>query len=335
MTSDTADTVQNEIPPASESEITADSGIRTRRDLILWLALLPVILGLLVLCGQVAMLFNLGQSPANTQSLLRASYTAWVYDLIPPINIPQLIEDIQDDLRAEGIVDGPLPVVTGSFWVPPTPTETATPPGGISTATLAPLADTATATKEAINTRAPISTATLIPSATNTATPTPTITNTWAPLFTATDEPREPTSTRAPTQTNTAIPTRRPPTSTATLKPPPTLTSTATKPPATPIPPTAVPPPVYQHISPLVAKNGPNPDGEGCKAYFEYKNDNAYVVTIQPHSSLNQLNFENFADLPGTFAPGRDRAFEIVWTDGGPVIWELDGGRAVADWCNP
>ena len=121
MTDQPLEPIQEEaIPPNAPL---AEPVVNTRRDIVLWLALLPVILGLLFLCGQVALLFSLRQSAADTRSRLETSYGAWIYDLIPPINIPQLIEDIQQDLRAEGIVEEPAPVVTGVFWVPPTATS--------------------------------------------------------------------------------------------------------------------------------------------------------------------------------------------------------------------
>jgi hypothetical protein len=294
--------------PPNDSEPLPKREGRTRRDLIIWLASLPVILGLLVLCGQAALLFALKQSDANTQSLLQSNYAAWVYDLIPPINIPELIEDIREDLRAEGIIETPIPVITTVYWVPPTPTALSV-ANATATATFAP----PTATRvppQPTATEIPPEPDTPVPSATSTATAT------LAPLL--------------PTSTNTQPP--PPPTATAT-NPPPTATSTP-RPTATVYvpPPTAIP---YRPVSP-VAENGGNstPDGKGgCTGSFGYVNQNASAVSI-PIGPRNQLNIEGGS--PTSFARGQiTGAFTINWKGGGPVIWDLDGSRAVLNWCNP
>lgn len=299
--------------PSIDASLAAGGAAHTRRDLFMWLAVLPIILGLLVLCGQGALLFSLKQSSTDTRSLLQTNYAAWVYDLIPPINIPELIEDIREDLRAEGVIEEPAPVVTGVFWVPPTATPlsvanlTAIPQTPIpNSATPIPPQPTATEDRpEPTNTRAP----------TRTITPSPSPTRTFAPLLptsTNTEEPPPP-PTRTPTQT-------------ATQPPPPTATTTSTR-----VPPTVPPPPPYIPISPSV--RGVAQVSGGCKATFGYTNNNSYPVNIEL-GPRNQLNMEG--SPPTSFAVGQVLvAFEITWNTGGSLIWSLDGSNEEIAWCNP
>lgn len=331
---------------------------RSLADLLFWLAMLPVILGTLVCFGQLALLVNVGSKPANTASLLKVDYLPWPYDLVPAINIPALIEDIERDERASGMVATPAPTVAGTYWIVPTPTDEA---GVEETEPPVILPPTATEIPPEPNTPQPTATrlasrtATRQPSATLMPSPSATRTATWppAPTFTPTDEPEPPRPTNTPRPTQTRVPTRtRVPTSTPK---PPTPTNTPITPTATPVTPTATPvtptatvpsstpetptvEPVYVPVQPISEIEGPAEviDG-GCRAYFGYFNGNVQEVDIPLiPPGRNELNIDVEVSPPTHFLVGRQyNVFSVDWSVPTDLIWRLDGREAVAGWCNP
>lgn len=337
------------------SNFTSDRPNEKRRrswnDLLLWLALLPLILGSLVCSGQLALLVNLKSFSADTSTRLFASYLPWPYDKIPPLNLPALIKDIENDERAAGALATPVAIVTGEFLVPPTPTASAT-PQVISTST--PVFYPSS-TPEIPLPQATPSPTRMPPSSTPTTQPTATATATRIPtrVFTSTPLP-PPTETEAPPPPS-ATPTRVPPTATPTQPTPttpPQPTATPTKPPSptapppTPTPtvptPTYAPPtvtPTYAPVRPVAENDGVSEAvPEGCRAYFGYRNDNPQEVDI-PLGPRNLISDDTAAISPGLtthFLVGRVfGVFEVVWNSGGPIIWTLDGRSASANWCGP
>lgn len=321
---------------------------KTFRGLLFWLGLLPIILGSLILCGQIALLVSFKTTPTNTASRLIADYLPWTYDLIPALNIPGLLEDIQRDERALNTPSGPAAVVTGVFLEPPTPTVDNTQP--VFPTPTNPPAETATKPAQATST----------PQPSRTLTPTLAPTNTLAPTFLPTWTPSEEPQPEEPTATNPPVPTA---TFTATSKPPdtpvpsatfttaPTATFTRAAPtatftraaPKTPAP-TNTPDPKLLH--PTVGTSVPDPESGGCRVSFGYENNNASEIFV-PYSPLgpNQLNpAEEFLVSvtarpehfqPGIVAPtGNFPSFTVVWTQGGPVSWILGGYHADAVWCH-
>jgi hypothetical protein len=348
-----------------ENPVSKPQGDRRRpfSDLLFWLAILPVVLGPLVCIGQLALLVNSRPQSAVTTSLIQVDYLPWPYDMIPKINLPQLIEDVVRDERAAGDVEPTAPVVTGTYWVVPTPTATET--AFIPTAVLE--LPTGTATQPPPPTRTPTKavTATLQPTRTRTATiaatftptstasPTATRTATFPPPTSTATNPPPPPATKTPTRTPTRIPstptkTSKPPTPTWTFTPTPTrtLTPTPTTPvpvetTAVPVPTTAVPPtPEYFPVLPFPENEGASqPENGGCRAYFGYFNENPQTVTI-PEGARNHLNVDTqeiSPGLPTTFSAGArvNGAFSVLWNVPGSIIWVLDGRQAEALWCNP
>jgi hypothetical protein len=345
----------------------ANSNLNPQRKplsgVLLWVVLVPFILAALVICGQLALLVNIGGPAADTRSRLSASYSAWGYDLIPPINIPALLEDIRNDARRMGLAPEPEDVVPGVFVQPPTPAVegTAVLPGN-ATPTLP-----ATETPQATVT--PPSTATRPPTTTATPSASPSPTNTWAPLWTATPTVTETSiPTRIPTSRPTATSTNRPPpppTATSTNRPPPPPTATSTNKP--PPPPTATDPvkptqpkqtattaPTATQAQPTKIVKTPDPHTmvrpvvdsvsesgsmeNGCQAIFGYINDHTQTITI-PIGDQNYLSIDddNLIVTPGrvtSFAPGgASGVMTVHWNAGSSLEWKLGGFTASAKWC--
>lgn len=279
-------------------------------DLLFWLALFPVVLGSLLCFGQLALLATTKSLSADTRSLLSADYKTWLYQIIPSIDLPKILADIQQEEIALGT---PVPgvVATGPYWVPPTATTIYTP------TLITPATPTITSTGS-ISTAVP-STTTQVLSQTPTRTVTPVQ-----------------TSTTAPTYTNTAVP----PTATSTNANPPAPTPTRTRTPTPPPAPTATQSaPTYSPVIPIAENSGSSsPVAGGCQASFGYQNNNAQPVDIQI-GMRNALSDEGAVVSPGQpthFQVGQvSSAFSVTWTSGGPLIWSLDGRSAVANWCNP
>lgn len=297
-------------------------------NLILWLLLVPVVFGTLVLFSNLALVVDLEKLAADTRSLLQAQYQAWAYNEIPPINIAAFFSDIQKEIEQQG-----TPVVTptieeGTFWLPPTteavdnPTPVPVTPASTNTPTNEPVVFTPTrgTTPSTTPTTMP-RTATLTP--TNTFPPTATVQ--IRPTYTNTPEPEEPTSTARATATATKANTPTP------VTPQPTYTAT----------PTATL--EYFPIRPIAENNGESvvdPDGQGCLAYFGYRNNNSIEIDI-PIGERNYLSETPVRIAPESEQPTHfytDRispAFEVVWNNPVPFTWYLDGREAVVQWCNP
>jgi hypothetical protein len=330
-----------------------DEKRRSRKDLLIWLVLIPLISGTLLCCGQLALYLIPGEPGRDTSSLLSADYHPWQYGDIVPINIDE--EAFLEDIREEQGT-----VVVGDFWVPPTSTagaigqvtETPTPQGpGASNTPGTPKASTPTPTRSGsiTATSGPTSTLPVTP------TPPPTITNTVSPTSTLpappsppapptdTSEPVRPTNTR----TNTPLPTRTrtfTPTPPATLPPPPpppaTWTPTFTNTPATvtPITNTPSPTPTYAPVRPIAQNDGAAEQvaNGGCRIFFDYQNDNPNEVDIPvgPRNNLDDPAAIANPPQPTHFLVGRViGAFEFTWYSGLPLVWTLDGRTATAYWC--
>jgi hypothetical protein len=67
-----------------------------KRELLLWLLLVPLAFLILFGCGQLALNGITRQTAPDTRSKLQADYRAWPMALIPAIN-PAIIEDIRRD----------------------------------------------------------------------------------------------------------------------------------------------------------------------------------------------------------------------------------------------
>lgn len=307
---------------------------RSLSDLLLWLALLPVILGTLLCCGQLSLAIRPGTSSANTGSLLKADYGGWAYESIPAIDIERFIRDIEKDRRLYETGGPEGEVIEGVYWEPPTPvvqigqiTPTA-PVLATPTPTLALRTPTKTNTPTSVQ---PVVTVTRGPTATALSTVTRTSTATFPPppppTRTFTDEPEEEdTPTRTPTQAGTI-------TFTPTATNEPTLTEEPTL--------TPTPTPTYAPVRPFAENNGvsdPVPGG-GCRAFFGYRNDNPQEVDI-PYSLERNWIDDPVAQAnppqPSHFLIGRIfSVFEFTWYTGTDLTWWLDGRPAVVLWCNP
>ena len=99
----------------------------------------------------------------------------------------------------------------------------------------------------------------------------------------------------------------------------------------------------YFPVRPIAENSGESfvdPDGEGCLAYFGYRNDNPIEIDI-PIGERNYLSETPVRIGPETEQPTHfytDRvspAFEVVWNNPVPFTWYLDGREAVVQWCNP
>ncbi len=354
--------------------------IQHLRDLLRWMTLAPVVLAILLLCGQVALLIRASIGSSDTRSVLNADYQTWIYEKLAPINAKAIIEDLLKDSLIENA--GPVPGATlavGQFWPTSTPqagqavftvTPTAVPATATSAPSLSPLPTdtimpqptftlTATASSVPTQTRTlppPPPTATPVPPQsepsdtpppTNTATPLPTLTPapTETPLPTDTIVPAA-TSTSVSTATITSIPTvtNTPvPTATSTLTPTETLIPTETAVPTLTNTPTDTPTPTatlpYARLHPIVENEGVSEvvDDTRCRAYFGYRNDNAYVVQI-PIGENNQIAPSVLSinpEVPEAFRIGRViAAFSVEWGGGSSLTWLLDGKSATAGWCH-
>lgn len=310
---------------------------RSIKDLLIWLALIPFILGTLLCCGQLALVLIPGNPSTKTSSLLSADYGGWPYESIPPIDIERFLRDIEREqqLYASGGPEGP--VIDGVYWQPPTPVVeiglvtpiTGTP--GTSTPTQALRTPTRTSTPTPTSAMA---TAARTPTSTTQPTVTQTVTRTLPPppplpTWTFTDEPEE-EDTRTPTRTRTLTPTA---THTATAENTITLTPTATE--------TLTPTPTYAPVRPF-AENDGNAEqvpGGGCRAFFGYRNDNPQPVDIPVSEDRNWIDdpvAQANPPQPTHFEVGRIfSVFEFTWFTGQDLTWWLDGRPAVATWCNP
>jgi hypothetical protein len=123
---------------------TQNSEEKARRSLfglLAWLLLVPMVLGLLLCFGQLALIINMQIPAAITRSLLRADYSIWAYDEIAPINLAAFLEDVKREQLRFGMQEPGESVESGVFWIPPTAT-----PGGIAQITATPQLPTPSAT---------------------------------------------------------------------------------------------------------------------------------------------------------------------------------------------
>lgn len=309
---------------------------KTFRGLLFWLGLLPIILGSLILCGQIALLVSFNTSPTNTASRLIADYLPWTYDLIPALNIPGLLEDIQRDERALNTPSGPVAVVTGVFLEPPTPTVDNTQPV-FPTPTIPP-AETATKPPQATSTSQPSRTLTPTLAPTNTLVPT------FLPTWTPSEEPQpeEPTATPiTPTSTPvTPSPTPVTPSPTPVTPSPTPVTPTPTPVTPTPKPPTPTNTPDPRLLRPTAGTSQAGPDSGTCQVTFGYTNENPGPMDI-PYGPFNIFNLPEESltiepPRPSTFEAGtHDSVFTVTWNSGDMLSWMLGGYHADALWCNP
>lgn len=197
-----------------------------RLSLVRWLLIGPVVLLILLGCGQLALLGAARASAPSIRSMLAADYRPWSPAKFRPVD-PAIIDEVRRDEGRAGAV-GDEPVVRGQVWPSsagaasaPTDPIQAVPGATAETLNLLPTAEPAA-------TAAPLvlsaETLNLLPTTEPTATATPTRTAAATP-----------TLTRTATATRTATTT---PTRTATRSPAPSFTFTPT-PSATPIPSTA------------------------------------------------------------------------------------------------
>jgi hypothetical protein len=298
-----------------------DSEQKNRQSLfglLAWLLLVPVVLGLLICFGQLALFISMEIPSALTHSLLRADYGSWPYDEIAPLDLNAFLEDVKREQRRFGQpVIGEV-VDAGVYWLPPTPT-----PGGIALVTAAPPTPTPTPTPLP-PTLTPIpatatATVTVTATPTLTLTPQPSATNTRIPIF----------STRTPTEAPEEPP---PPPSPPPPQPTATFTATSSQPPVQP------PTPTYAPVRPIAEDDGiSEPFGGGCRAYFGYRNANpqeAVVPVGQPRNYFSTAAVAVEPGQPDTFLIGRIvGAFYVVWNTPGPFTWYLDGAEATANWC--
>ena len=310
---------------------------RSLTDLLIWLALVPFILGTLLCCGQLALVLLPGSSYAKTGSLLSAEYKPWPYESIAAIDIERFIRDIEKEQRLYG-TGVPEEVLDDTvYWEPPTPvveiglvtpgtgtpvTRTPTQAQRTPTQTFTPTSRIVTVTRAV--------TVTTLPTVTRTPTPTsrpPTFLPTWT--FTAEPEEEDPpTRTATATATNTSTPTTEP---TLTFTPTPENTLTLT--------PTITP--TYAPVRPFAENNGvsePVPGG-GCRAFFGYRNDNPQAVDIPVSEDRNWIDdpvAQANPPQPTHFEVGRIfSVFEFTWFTGQDLTWWLDSRPAVAIWCDP
>ncbi len=200
-----------------------------------WLLVIPFVLFVLFIAGQVALMRQPVVAAADTRSMLSADYSPWEIASFAPVDI-EIISEIQGEpgVKLAGLV------VPGEYWPEPPqalPEPTRLPPRATAVAALP------TSTPRSPNTsipNSPTSTATNTPvqAATATASLQPTATYTRTPTVAATSTP---VFTLFPT--DTATPTRRPPDPpTATSTPAPLPSSTPTRTPS-PVPPSSTPQP--------------------------------------------------------------------------------------------
>lgn len=311
-----------------QPEITPKS--RRPKSLVLWLLLVPFIIGILIFFSRLALIINLEDLAADTRSFLQAQYQPWPYDEIPPINIAAFFSDIQKEIELLGTPAVPPTVQEGTFWEPPTPeapivaqlteTQEGEPPVVIPTNT----SSIATPTK----TTPSVTPSKVITATQTTRTPTPTLTLIIFPTSTLTPEPED---TKPPA----------PPTLTPTRTPTPTRTTEPVV--ITDIVIVTTEVPSRAPVHPIAENNGASfvdPGGQGCVGYFGYRNDNNFEVYIE-YGSFNRLSETPIQINPGNELPRNfevDRvspAFEVVWNSQGPITWYLDGREAVLQWCNP
>ncbi len=303
---------------------------RSIKGLLTWLVLIPLILGTLICCGQMALFFMQNDQGGYTSSLLAADYRPWPYEKIPPINVEAFMKDVQAE---EGTV------IVGDYWVFPSPSTTVFP---IAQATIPPTATDPPAAPTSVP-PSPTRLVTLTPNI-----PTSTLQPSSTPLPTLTRAVFIPSSTQAPPPANpTATFTLAPPpatitftpTFTQTFTPMPTDTFTFTPTTETPlITPTFTP--TYAPVRPIAENDGAadQMDNGGCRAYFGYRNDNPSEVDILvgPQNNLNDQAAIDNPPQPIQFMVGRVfGAFEFTWYSGLSLIWTLDGRTATANWCYP
>jgi hypothetical protein len=321
-------------PSSNETPGTGAQGKPKRNTLATWLALSVVIFVILAFCGQLALLLLPNQLPSgDTRSRLQVLYQAWAYNEIPPIDVAALIQDLQEERDRLGTPGLPPIVDLLETVVLELPT---TLPRLEGTPTAPPPAVTPSATPEPTSTRRPTNTPTQPP----TVTPSPSPTRTWPPppppTSTDTEEPPPPPPppSRTPTQTVTPSPSPVTPTPTFTHTPEtPTVTVEVTE-----------PTPTYAPVRPIAENNGESivdPAGQGCLAYFGYRNDNPVEVDI-PYDPVGGRNFFNVGyvlidpEPPSHFLIERvSPAFMVIWNVEGSFIWNLDGRQAEAFWCDP
>lgn len=227
----------------------SSSAKRPIGELLFWLLLIPVFVGALLCAGQLALVVDLETLASETRSLLAADYRPWAYDLIPPVDIAALIEDVLKDREVYGPPIEPLgeDENPGPFWIPPSPTATGVDEGPAQENPQPAPTDTPVPEASSTPTDAPTPTPRTpspTPSPTVTSTPSPTATNTRPPFIPTATHTSEPQPTRTPTRTAsptasptltkippTTAPTRTPtrrPTQTASRTPSPTVTLTPT-----------------------------------------------------------------------------------------------------------
>lgn len=178
-----------------------------------WLLLIPLVIFILFLCGQLSILTGKRIANASTGSKLSAEYEPWYSVFIRPIN-PEIVEEVISDRTQEaqvGNTEGPGET-SGQPWVDPTSQPTlvaAANPTVIALLTSQPTGASATLTSVRQPTNTPVVPA---PSATTLISPTPAPTATV--LFSPT--PAHTSTIPAPTQPAASTATQSPPSDSGT-----------------------------------------------------------------------------------------------------------------------
>ncbi len=301
------DRLREGIPPEVEEE----DSLEQLREFSQWLLVVPLIMVILLGCGQLALFTTSEVALAHTSSALSAEYGPWLIleirgfrgEIIEEIKLDGIATENSNDIYNDPVevssdwIDDDLPPIVIAQLPPaelPAPIQTASggapDPGDDPTSTEAPLEPTSTPSMTAtpLPTATAPPTSTDNPSATRTYTPTPsrtpTQTNTPPPTV-----PGGPTWTPSPTATNTSTPTQ---TSTATNTP--TDTPLPTNTPAV----TDTPPPPPDYCA-NISWNGLSVSdwqsmGTVIKFDFQFKNNNSIPMSLT--------------------------AYTISWTDNGLVI---------------
>lgn len=202
-----------------------------------WSLIIPLVITILLVCGQVAVIRPADVSAADTGSQLSADYSRWENISFAPLS-PDIIDDINNTLDSQSAgALGPL-VLPGDYWpgdqvnqptpAAPIPTETA---AIVATSTPEPYPAPATPTSMIVPTHTAAPTLSSTPAPTRYITPIPYRTPTPTPTRT---KRAHATSTRTPSQTPS-----RTITQTATRSPTESITPTRTLTPSATLSPTA------------------------------------------------------------------------------------------------
>jgi hypothetical protein len=291
------DRLREGLPPEVEEE----DSLEQLREFSQWLLVVPLIMVILLGCGQLALFTTSEVALAHTSSALSAEYGPWSNleirgfrgGIIEEIKLDGIATENSNDIYNDPVevssdwIDDDLPPIVIAQLPPaelPAPIQTASggapDPGDDPTSTEAPLEPTSTPSMTAtpLPTATAPPTSTDNPSATRTYTPTPsrtpTQTNTPPPTV-----PGGPTWTPSSTATNTSTPTQTPTaTNTPTITPMPTNTPAVTD--------TPPPPPDYCANISWNSLTATDVDGRGTviRFAFTFKNNNSIPMSLTSYT---------------------------------------------------